>query len=153
MPIFPSEEWLDAWVARANESEEFVASGAGWDGSVGAVIEADGPGVVPETLYVRLDGFHGRWLGQAMGTDAALVDGTLFVLRAPYAQWKRVIRQELHPIKGLLTGRIRITGHLPEILKWTKSIMILAELAAGVDTEFGDEGARGSASQGPSGGV
>ncbi len=152
MPIFPSEAWLEAWVALANGSEEFVASGAGWEGSVGAVIESDPQAGVAESLYVRLDGFHGKWIGQAIGRDAALVDGTLFVLKAPYVQWKRVIRQELHPIKGMLTGKIRITGHLPEIMKWTKSIMILAALAGGINTEFGDEASRGRASGGPSDG-
>ena len=59
MPLFPSEEWVEAWVALANGSAEFEASGAGWEGAVGIVIEADPRSGVPETLYVRLDGRNG----------------------------------------------------------------------------------------------
>jgi putative sterol carrier protein len=139
MPLFPSEEWVDAWVALANSSEEFQASGSGWEGSVAAMIEADPAAGVPETLYVRLDGRDGKWLGHAIATDASLEAETVFTLRAPYQVWKQVIRQELGPTKGLLQGKIRIKGHLPIILSWLKSLAVLAELAGRVETEFADE--------------
>jgi putative sterol carrier protein len=100
------------------------------------VIEADVDSGVAESLYVRLEGRDGQWHGAELGSDRALVDGAQFVLRAPYRRWTDLIRQELHPIKGILQGKIRIEGHLPVILKWTKSMAILAELAGSIDTEF-----------------
>ena len=139
MHLFPSEEWVEAWVELANESAEFERSGEGWHGAVAAVIEADADAGIPVPLYVRLEGRHGKWLGHAYGTDSALMDEAVFVLRAPYQRWKELIRQELHPIKGVLLGKIRIQGHLPLILRWTKSIAILAELAGRLETAFVDE--------------
>jgi putative sterol carrier protein len=147
MPLFPSEEWVEAWVALANGSAEFEASGAGWEGAVGIVIEADARSGVPETLYMRLDGRNGKWLTHALGTDSGILGTTVFVLRAPYLRWKELVRQDLHPIKGLLQGRIRIQGHLPVILRWITSIGILARLAGEVDTEFVDERAPGGGSR------
>lgn len=139
MHLFPSEEWVEAWVNLANGSAEFETSGEGWQGAVAAVIEADTDAGIPEPLYVRLEGRHGKWLGHAFGTDSTLTDGAVFVLRAPYRRWKELIRQELHPLKGVLLGKIRVQGHLPVILSWTKSIAILAELAGRIETEFVDE--------------
>jgi putative sterol carrier protein len=147
MPLFPSEEWVEAWVTLANGSAEFEASGAGWEGTVGIVIEADPRSGVPETLYMRLDGRNGKWLAHALGTSSGILEGAVFVLRAPYLRWKELVRQDLHPIKGLLQGRIRIQGHLPVILRWIASIGVLARLAGEVDTEFVDEVAPGPRSR------
>jgi len=139
MPVFPSEDWVEAWVALANQSAAFEASGRGWEGAVALVVEADADAGLREALYVRLEGRQGKWVGSAFGTSSALVEGAIFVLRAPYRRWKQVIRQELNPIKGVLQGKIEIQGHLPVILKWTKSILILAELAGQIETGFVDE--------------
>lgn len=151
MPVFPSEDWAEAWVALANASEEFAAGGAGWSGSIGLVVEADRAAGIPETVYLRLEGENGKWVDYALGGNGALLDGTLFVLRAPYQRWKALIRQELHPIKGLLQGKIRIRGHLPEILKWTRSMTILAELAGQLETDFRDEMPRSTSPAVPDG--
>jgi putative sterol carrier protein len=147
MPLFPSEEWVEAWIALANGSAEFQASGADWEGAVGIVIEADPAAGLPDTLYLRLDGRHGKWLTYALGTDSRILETTVFVLRAPYARWKQVVRQELHPVKGVLQGRIRIHGHLPVILRWSASISVFARLAGELETEFVDELAPGSRSR------
>ena len=41
MPLFPSEEWVEAWIALANSSGEFEASARARSGAVDLVIEAD----------------------------------------------------------------------------------------------------------------
>jgi putative sterol carrier protein len=149
VPVFPSEDWVAAWVALANRSAEFEASGRGWEGAVGLVIEPDAAAGVANPLYVRLEGRHGRWIGWEVGRRSALLDDVVFVLRAPYGRWKDLIRQELPPIRALLQGKLRIEGHLPIILRWTRSLEILAELAGRVDTQFVDEQVRGSPARAP----
>jgi putative sterol carrier protein len=139
MPVFPSEDWIAAWVSLSNRSAEFRASGAGWEGSVALEISADPAAGFPTTVYVRLDGLHGQWVSHAVGRDVRVTDGALFILRAPYPAWKQVVRQQLHPLKGLLQGKIVVHGHLPAVLRWAKSLTILAELAGQIETEFADE--------------
>ena len=139
MPVFPSEEWVQAWVALANGSAEFEASGQGREGAVALVIESDEDAGVPRPIYVRLDGRNGKLVGYEFGTQEARAEETIFALRAPYPRWKEIVRQELNPIKGLVQGKIGVDGHVPIVLTWTKSILVLAELAGRIETEFVDE--------------
>jgi putative sterol carrier protein len=139
MFAFASPEWIESWVSLANNDTQFTASAAAWEGSVGITVEADVAAGVPEDLFLRLEGRHGQLQDFAIGNDKSTLEGTKFVLRAPYVEWKRVIQQELQPIKGIAQGRIKIRGHLPEILKWTRSIVILAELAGRLETTYPDE--------------
>jgi putative sterol carrier protein len=137
--LFPSEEWVQAWVERANASAEFEASGAGWDGVVGAVIEADPASGFGETVCIRLEGRNGKWLRHSYGRDLTQLEGATFVLRAPYARWKQIVRQELSPVKALFQGKLRIQGHLPTILRWVDSLLILTRIAGELETRFADE--------------
>jgi putative sterol carrier protein len=136
---YPSQEWLESWAALANHSPEFRSAGAGWSGAVALVIEADRKSGVAETVYMRLDGHDGCWTSVAFGPDPKLAGETVFTLRAPYRRWKQVVNQELHPIKGVLQGKLILRGHLPEVLKWLGAITVLTQLAARVPTEFIDE--------------
>jgi putative sterol carrier protein len=147
MPVFPSEEWVKAWVALANGSAEFEASGKEWEGAVALVIEPDRPNGVDQPLYVRLEGRHGKWISSDVGWSSALAENAVFLLRARYGRWKDVVKQELHPIRGLLQGKLRVEGHLPAILKWMDSMAILAELAGRIETEFADEQSLGPAAR------
>jgi putative sterol carrier protein len=138
MPLFPSDDWAAAWIELANGSDEFAASGRGFAGSVVFVIETV-PAAGEAPVYLRLEGRDGRWTAFELGRSALLVDGARFVVRGPYARWKALILQELHPIKALLQGKLRIDGYLPEILRWTRAIIVLAALAGEIETEFVDE--------------
>ena len=139
MPVFPSEEWVQTWVALANRSPEFEASGKGREGAIGLVIEPDEEAGVPRPIYVRLDGRNCKLVGYEFGTQRAQAEETIFALRAPYPRWKQIVKQELNPVKGLVQGKIAIEGHLPVVLTWTKSILVLAELAGRIETAFVDE--------------
>lgn len=49
MPLFPSPQWVAARVELSNSDKEFRAAGAGWNGAVGGVIEADPTAGVGDT--------------------------------------------------------------------------------------------------------
>lgn len=139
MLVFPSSQWVDAWVELANADQAFRAAGAGWDGAVGGVIEADAAAGVRESLYLRLEGREGCWQAHTLAADDRLVAGTVFSIRAPYAVWKSVIRQELHPVAGMVQGRLRFRGHLSAFLRWSNALVIMTKLAGRLDTVFTDE--------------
>jgi putative sterol carrier protein len=138
--MFPSDQWVGAWVGLANESPEFEESGAGWDGAIGAVIEADPAGGLPETLYLRLDGREGKWLGYELGTDPASIEGAVVTLRAPYRRWRQLVAQELDPVKAVLQGKLRVRGSATAILRRIDSFAIVVRLAGEVETTFIDDG-------------
>src|SRR6478752_4105616 len=126
MLLFPSDEWVDAWVHAANADPGFRESGRDWEGSVGVVLrdlpaQAGGGG----HRYLRLAGRNGHWEDWALNSDEKTISGTLFVLTGGYGRWKQVIRGELNPLKAIVKGKIRVRGDLSEVLRWAKSILIL----------------------------
>jgi len=103
--LFPSPQWVAAWAELANADQAFRSAGAGWDGAVGGVIEADAAAGVSDSLYLRLTGRDGRWHEHALAADDRLVAGTVFTIRAPYGEWKSVIRA---PVAALRQSRRRL---------------------------------------------
>jgi len=101
MLLFPSPQWVTAWIELANADEAFRSAGAGWDGVV--------------------------------------VVGTVFTIRAPYKAWKSVIRQELHPVAGIVQGRLRLRGQMSTFVRWAHALVIMTKLAERLDTTFVDE--------------
>jgi putative sterol carrier protein len=139
MLIFPSPEWVAAWVELANSNQAFRSAGVGWDGVVGGVIEADEAAGVSDDLYLRLVGRDGHWYESTLAADAGLVDDAVFTIRGPYSAWKSVIRQQLHPLRGIVQGRLRLRGQLSTFLRWSHATLIMTELAGRLDTVFVDE--------------
>ena len=139
MLIFPSPEWVAAWVELANSDQTFRSAGVGWDGVVGGVIEADKAAGVGDDLYLRLVGRDGCWYENILAADAGLVDGSVFTIRGPYSAWKSVICQQLHPVRGVVQGRLRLRGQLSSFLRWSRALVIMTELAGRLDTVFVDE--------------
>lgn len=136
--LFPSGEWAQAWVDTCNADEQFIVSGEGWCGAVACVVRADEQWQL-ETQHLRLDGQDGHWNDYAIGPDAGLTLDTLFVLTAGYSTWKALIRQELNPIRAMVQGRVRVSGQLSAVLRWSRQIVIMTQLAGRVDTTFPDE--------------
>lgn len=139
MLIFPSPEWVAAWVELANSDQAFRSAGVGWDGVVGGVIEADEAAGVGDDLYLRLVGRDGCWYESTLAADAGLVDGSVFTIHGPYSIWKSVICQQLHPVRGVVQGRLRLHGQLSSFLRWSRAMVIMTELAGRLDTAFVDE--------------
>src|SRR2546430_2592443 len=119
--LFPSGGWADAWVRLANTDERFRLAGRGWGGSggraVGAGLAFSGP-----PLYLRLDGRDGIWNQHWWGADPHLLNGTTFTIYAEYLVWKLVIRQDLDPLRGFVTGQLRVRGQLSSVLRWYRAL-------------------------------
>jgi putative sterol carrier protein len=139
MLIFPSPEWVAAWVELANSDEAFRSAGAGWDGVVGGMIAADEAAGVGDNLYLRLVGRDGYWHESTLAADAGLVDDAVFTIFGSYSVWKLVIRQQLHPLRGIVQGRLRLRGQLSSFMRWSRAVLIMTELAGRLDTAFADE--------------
>lgn len=136
MLVFPTEEWVAAWVLSTNEDQDFRAAGRGWDGAIGMVVR-DGPQNLP--AFIRLIGREGRWSSYSVSNrpDPAAAAERIR-LTAGYAVWRQVIRQDLDPLRGILIGRITVRGHLPDLLRFRDAILIMCELAGRLDTSFPD---------------
>jgi putative sterol carrier protein len=138
MAEFPSEEWLNQFVQRINESASYREAAATWEGDVCFVFEAEPDNGVPEDIYGWLDLWHGECReGKLVGPEQA--EQAAFAIRAPYSRWKEVIKRELDPVKGMMQGKLKLTGDLPTIVRHVKASNELVALAGTVPTEFVDE--------------
>jgi putative sterol carrier protein len=136
MPVFPTLEWVQAWVCLADASTGYHKVARGWDGIVCLAVFEERGGTSHEATYIRLMGRDGWWSEATVGSACGPVEEVLIYLEAPYSVWQEVIRQQLPPLKAILQGRIVVRGHLPVILRWRHAITALTALAGQVDTQF-----------------
>jgi putative sterol carrier protein len=138
MAEFPSEDWLNEYVKRINESSDYKEASATWEGDVAFVFEAEPDNGVPEDIWAWLDLWHGE-CREGKLVPAEEGEKARFIIRAPYSRWKEVIRKELDPVKGMMQGKLKLKGDLPTIVRYVKASNELVNLAGSVPTEFVDE--------------
>jgi putative sterol carrier protein len=139
MPVFPSKEWLEAYVERINHSPEYREAAATWEGDISYVFEAEPDKGVPEEIWSWLDLWHGECRDAKYNIPADEGAKAKFTIRAPYTRWKEVINKDLDPIKGMMQGKLKLRGDLPTIVRYVKAANELVNLAGSVPTEFVDE--------------
>jgi putative sterol carrier protein len=139
VPTFPSEEWLDLYVERINQSAEYQKAAATWEGDISYVFEAEPDKAVPREVWVWLDLWHGECRDARYDLGSEEGEKARFIIRAPYTRWKQVIRQELDPVKGMMQGKLKLRGDLPTIVRYVKAATELVNIAASVPTRFVDE--------------
>jgi putative sterol carrier protein len=139
MPVFPSNEWLDEYVVRINESSEYREAAATWEGDVCYVFEPEPDKGVPEEIWSWLDLWHGECRDARYAVSPEEGGKAKFVILGPYSRWKEIIRKELDPVKAMMQGKLKLKGDLPTIVRYVKAANELVNLAASVPTEFVDE--------------
>ncbi len=142
MPLFPSKEWLDAYVLRINQSAGYREAAATWEGDMAYVLEPEPDKGLPQETWLWLDLWHGECRDAQYAPPLEEGEKSRFIIRAPYSRWKEVIKKELDPVKGMMQGKLKLKGDLPTILRHVKAATELVNVAASVPTEFVDETAR-----------
>ena len=133
-----SNEWATQLKDELNSSASYKAAAKGWKWTVGLVIEAEPDKNVPEPVGVVMDLFDGAARDIKVGT-AADAQACNFVITAPYSRWKQVATKQLDAIKGMLTGKLKLKGDLPTIVRYTKASQELTEATTRVPVKWPDE--------------
>ena len=137
---FPSAEWVAAYGAAINKSEEYRTASTEWThGSVALVMPAQPAIGLPEDLGIWLDLERGVCRGARLVTRQEAQQAP-FVLTAEYRYWKQIIRKELGPIAGIMQRKVALVGSLPIVVRFIKSAEALVDAATRVPTRFLDEG-------------
>jgi putative sterol carrier protein len=137
---FPSAEWCSAYKEAINVSPGYKAAAREWlHGPVAMVVTSD-PGIgLEHDMAMWLDVHQGECRGCRL-VSREEADGASFVLVAPYARWKEVIRRELDPTKGMMQNKLKLTkGHMPTMVKFVTASKELALATTRVPTQFIDE--------------
>jgi len=61
---------------------------------------------------------------------------TEYIFSGPYDAWVQVLKKELDPIRGLLSGKFKLQGDMAKVLKATRAAQELVVSTTMIDTEF-----------------
>jgi putative sterol carrier protein len=128
---FPSDEWIKTFKDELNKNKTYQEVGKEWEGDFLFVITPDEE-LKKETVFY-IDLWHGKC------RDAYLVKGekqAMFVFKGPYSNWKKVIRKELDPIRGLIRGMFTVDGDSRVILDQAKAAQELVNTASTIPVVF-----------------
>lgn len=130
---FATDEWGKALMEAINSSEAYAKAAANWEGDF-YFITAAGPGM-PKDTYLYLDLWHGKARGAYMVDDPAS-KSVAFELRAPLDVWRKVMEKKIDPIRGIMSGQLKLKGNMMTVLKSPKAATELVACAMKVDTEW-----------------
>lgn len=136
MALFPSEAWLKEYVEKINASKEFEEAAARWEGDICFIFEAQPDKGIADDLWAWMDLWHGKCRDSKYDLSPEEGQKARFIIRAPYARWKEVITKELDPIKGMMLGRLKLTGDIATMIRHVKAAKAIVNVAGTVETEF-----------------
>jgi putative sterol carrier protein len=131
MVKFPSDEWIQVFKDELNRNADYERAAKDWEGDFLFVILPEGELENKVKYYVDL--WHGKC------REAYRVDGnknTAFTFSGSYSNWKKLIENELDPIKGFIRGLFKIKGDSFKILSYVKAAKELINTANRIHTEF-----------------
>ena len=137
---FPSAEWCSVYKDAINASPAYKLAAREWTyGPVAMVVTADPSIGLPNDMALWLEVHQGACRACTL-VSREEAEKASFVLVAPYARWKEVIRKELDPTKGMMQNKLKLTkGHMPTMVKFVTSNKELVEATTRVPTQFIDE--------------
>jgi putative sterol carrier protein len=133
-----SSEWAQQFKDEINRSSVYRQAAKGWKWTVGLVVEAEPDHSFPEAKGIVMDLFDGeaREIKVGGADEARACD---FVITAPYSRWKQVATKELDATRGMLTGKLKLKGDLPTIVRYTKASQEMTECTTRVPVRWPDE--------------
>ncbi len=139
MPTFATPEWLQAYKDAINASPQIAETAKDWEGrDIAIVVLAEPESNVPIDLSALFEIDHGKCREARIVTREEAERAT-FTIAASYSLWKDVVLGKLDPIRGMLQGKLQVSGDLPTLAREVKAANALVSLASGVTTDFPDD--------------
>ena len=137
---FGTPEWASAYVKAINSNENYRdAAGPsgfppdGWEGDFLFVVEPSGNLDHEIRMFVGL--YHGECTGASILGEGEEKD-TEYIFSGKYDAWEQVLKKELDPIRGMLSGKFKLQGDMAKVLKATRAAQELVVSTTLIDTEF-----------------
>ncbi len=133
LALFPSEEWIQLFKDAVNSNAVYEDAAKTWEGDFLFVVQPDSK--LREQVVFYVDLWHGKCRAVAV-LGSGETKQTAFVYEGPYGNWLKLIRKEIDPIQGLLTGKFKLRGDMLKVLRAVRAAKELVETAGRVPTEF-----------------
>jgi putative sterol carrier protein len=137
---FGTPEWASAYVKAINDNENYRdAAGPdgfppdGWEGDFLFIVEPSGNLDHEIRMFVGL--YHGECTSASILGEGEEKD-TEYIFSGSYDSWVQVLKKELDPIRGMLSGKFKLQGDMAKVLKATRAAQELVVSTTMIDTEF-----------------
>ena len=133
MAVFPTDEWLTALMEKLNSDEKYAQVARNWEGDMLFTIEAYGIRQDSTTYY--LDLWHGKCRDSYVVQPEQEVKA-VFILRAPYGNFVRLLKSELEPMQALLTRKIGVQGNMAILMRNVPTVLDFVRCAREITSGF-----------------
>jgi putative sterol carrier protein len=133
MAMFPGEEWITLFKDSVNANAAYEDAAKTWEGDFLFVVQPDS--TLKEQVVYYVDLWHGK-CRDAKLLKTGETKQTAFVYEGPYGNWVKLIKKQIDPIQGLLTGKFKLRGDMLKVLRAVRAAKELVETAGTVPTEF-----------------
>ena len=131
---FPSKEWIEKFMEVVNNSPSYKEAAKTWEGDFLFVVEPDEKLDKKHIFY--LDLWHGDCRSVDLFDEDQELPETEVEYAGSYSNWLKVINGEIDPIKGILTGKMKLKGNKGKVMRAAKAAMELVNSAQKVETKF-----------------
>lgn len=147
------EEWITEWKDKVNTESDYHETGEGWgvDFNGNFLFEVE-----PDDDYEKALQYTDDDISDGTAFFAEIEDGEVhsatnidvnnkdeydygFNYHGTYLSWKGLIKRELGPIDGLMSGEFEVEGDMQKILQWSDGAVSLAEATSLIPTTFPEE--------------
>jgi putative sterol carrier protein len=132
MAKFPSPEWTQALMDKLNSDEQYARIARNWEGDLVFDIEPGGP--LKQKVVIYLDLWHGTCREAAYGKDLSGLKPA-FTLRAPYENFIRVLKGEMHPMQAMMTRKLQVQGNMAVMMRNVPTVLDFVRCAQEVTDE------------------
>jgi putative sterol carrier protein len=132
-----TQSWADALHRAINADEGYRTAATNWTWPVALVLEAEPTLGYPADTAVEFDLNRGTCASVRVLDPSATT--APFVLRAPYAVWKRIVHGALDPVMAVALRQVTLRGSLSTLMLHAGAAKALVACARLVPTHFPDE--------------
>lgn len=132
-----TQPWADAVRAAINADAAYRAAAVNWTWPVALVLDAAPNLGYADEAAVEFDLDRGHCTAVRVLAPSAIT--APFVLRAPYAVWKKVVQGLTDPVMAIALRKIALQGSLSTLLLHVGAAKALVACARTVPTHFPDE--------------
>lgn len=133
MPLFGTEEWVQAYITQLNSNEAYAEAAQNWEGDFIFIIRKDS--TLDHDLFLWIDLWHGKARGGKSLNSAEDMD-TAYTFEGPYENYVKLVEGTLDPIKGLITGNFKLKGNIAKVMRAVKAAQELVHTIQLTETEF-----------------
>ncbi len=115
---FPSAEWLKAFEVVLNSDPRYAEIAKNWEADLIFEIHPDAAGASGDSnISLYLDLWHGKCRSSRFFNSSADSPKAKFILRAPLANFLKVLEGEIDPMQAMLTGKLRVQGDVVYMMR------------------------------------